>query len=191
MNPALPSREQVAQAIHGDEVAVEAVVHRCMPVVLGWCLRLSGPSVDPEDAAHDILLVVMDRLGGLRQPEAFPAWLFQITRKTLASRRRRAWFWGWLDREPLDTRLDPEAEHHSRDCSLRVQAMLDRLPQAQRQVLVLHDLEERSDSETAEILGISKNTVKSRLRAGRGKLRAMALDEGLWPMAAPRAEEGR
>lgn len=181
MRKSLPSAERVAAAIAGDTMAFEAVVKACLPVVLGWCKRLSGPSVDPEDAAHDILVIVVDRMHGLRDPAAFPAWLFQITRKRLSSLRRRAWFGTMLEWEPVDPRLDPEAQHTSNDCSRRVQALLDRLPEAQRMVLVLHDLEERSDAETAAMLGIPKGTVKSRLRLGRAALRKLALEDGLWP----------
>jgi RNA polymerase sigma-70 factor (ECF subfamily) len=181
MTSSLPSPERVAAAIRGDALAFEAVVRASLPVVLGWCKRLSGPSVDFEDAAHDILVVVVDRLSGLRDPEAYSAWLFQITRKRLASLRRRAWFGTLLEQEPADTRLDPEAQHYSNDCSRRVQALLDELPEKQRIVLVLHDLEERSDAETAAMLGIPKGTVKSRLRLGRHALRKLAMDEGLWP----------
>ncbi|HCH61670.1 MAG: hypothetical protein CL927_07160 [Deltaproteobacteria bacterium] len=181
MPTSLPSPERVAAAVQGDALAFEAVIRACLPVVLGWCKRLSGPSVDPEDAAHDILVIVVDRLSGLRDPAAFPAWLFQITRKRLASLRRRAWFGTILDWEPADTRLDPEAQHTSNDCSRRVQALLERLPETQRIVLVLHDLEERSDAETAEMLDIPKGTVKSRLRLGRAALRKLALEDGLWP----------
>ena len=181
MRKSLPSSERVAAAIAGDTLAFEAVVRACLPVVLGWCKRLSGPSVDPEDAAHDILVIVVDRLHGLRDPAAFPAWLFQITRKRLSSLRRRAWFGTMLEWEPVDPRLDPEAQHTSKDCSRRVQALLDRLPETQRMVLVLHDLEERSDAETARMLGIPKGTVKSRLRLGRAALRKLALEDGLWP----------
>lgn len=181
MQRSLPSPERIAAAIAGDTLAFEAVVRACLPVVLGWCKRLSGPSVDPEDAAHDILVIVVDRLHGLRDPAAFPAWLFQITRKRLSSLRRRAWFGTMLEWEPVDPRPDPEAQHTSNDCSRRVQALLDRLPETQRMVLVLHDLEERSDAETAAMLGIPKGTVKSRLRLGRAALRKLALADGLWP----------
>ena len=181
MRKSLPSAERVAAAIAGDTLAFEAVIRACLPVVLGWCKRLSGPAVDPEDAAHDILVIVVDRMHGLREPAAFPAWLFQITRKRLSSLRRRAWFGTILEWEPVDPRLDPEAQHTSNDCSRRVQALLDRLPETQRMVLVLHDLEERSDAETAAMLGIPKGTVKSRLRLGRAALRKLALEDGLWP----------
>lgn len=189
MSHSLPSPERVQAAIEGDALAFEAVIRACIPVVLGWCKRLSGQSVDPEDAAHDILVVVVDRLSHLRDPKAFPAWLFQITRKRLSTLRRRAWFSTWLDHEPADSRLDPEALHHSNDCSRRVQALLNQLPEAQRVVLVLHDLEERSDAETAQMLRIPKGTVKSRLRLGRRALRRLATADGLWPHGLTLAEE--
>lgn len=181
MKHPLPSPARIQQALDGDELAFEAVVSDSIPTVLGWCERLGGPRVEPEDAAHDILLIVVRKLPALRDPKAYPAWLFQITRKTLANRRRRVWFTSLMDREPVDQRENPEQQHARAYRAHRVQQLVDQLPAGQRQVVVLHDLEERSDRETAELLGISKNTVKSRLRAGRIKLRGLALDAGLWP----------
>ena len=97
MKHPLPSPARIQQALDGDELAFEAVVSDSIPTVLGWCERLGGPRVEPEDAAHDILLIVVRKLPALRDPKAYPAWLFHITRKTLANRRRRVWFTSLMD----------------------------------------------------------------------------------------------
>jgi RNA polymerase sigma-70 factor (ECF subfamily) len=57
-----------------------------------------------------------------------------------------------------------------------IRAAIRELPTHQREVLVLHDLEERPDSEVAALLGIPRNTVKSRLRRGRRALRERVVD---------------
>ena len=167
----------MARAIAGDEHASSQVVDCALPVVLGWCLRLCG-GADPEDAAHDVLVVVLERLSGLRQPEAFPAWLFQITRKICASRRRRHRVWGSLFGQASPQASPAQLTERQRKAR-RVQAILDQLTPAHREVLVLHDVEGRSDSEVARLLDIPKGTVKSRLRNGRKAFRERAARAGL------------
>jgi DNA-directed RNA polymerase specialized sigma24 family protein len=53
------------------------------------------------------------------------------------------------------------------DTPLQVRAVLDQLPPAHRAVLVLRDLEDLSEQETAEALGVEVGTVKSRLHRAR------------------------
>jgi RNA polymerase sigma-70 factor (ECF subfamily) len=186
----LPSTDTVSAATSGVPGALERLVDESLPVVLGWCKRLLGPRGDPEDAAHDAMVVVIDHIGELRDPVAFPGWLFQITRRVLATHRRRAWLRRWLpgtDTDTADAGPSPE-RHYLRDETARtVQGLLDQLPEAQRSTLILHDLEGRSDAEVADILGVPKGTVKSRLRLGRQRLKNLAEEAGLIPVTPQRS----
>ncbi len=83
--------ELVLAAAGGDDVAVSRLVDRWLPVALRWCNRLCGPKVDPEDAAHDSIMIVLRRLPDLLKPDAFPSWLYGIVRRTIAGHRRPAW----------------------------------------------------------------------------------------------------
>jgi RNA polymerase sigma-70 factor, ECF subfamily len=148
-----------------------------VPSVLGWCRRLGGPKVDPDDAAQDVLLTAWKRLDSLREPEAFDSWLYGITRRVLAAHRRRAWVRRWTPGampEAIDPGRSPREEAELSEISREVQRILEQLPPAQREVLVLSDVEERSDNEVAELLGIPSGTVKSRLRLARGRFRRLA-----------------
>jgi RNA polymerase sigma-70 factor (ECF subfamily) len=133
--------------------------------------------VDPEDAAHDVFLVVLTRLAGLRDPERFPSWVFGITRRVLAQHRRRAWWSRWVPGASYDA-IEPGRDPHERaalsETARRVQAALEELPDDQRTVLVLCDLEERVDSEVANLLDVPVGTVRSRLRLAREKFRRLA-----------------
>src|SRR5262245_16580346 len=80
----------------GDLAAREALFSACAPIVRRWCARLGGPTVDAEDAAHDVLLIVLLRIDSLERPACFERWLFGITRRVLARHRRRAWVRRWV-----------------------------------------------------------------------------------------------
>jgi RNA polymerase sigma-70 factor, ECF subfamily len=169
----------VRLAIDDAPGALDRLCDEWLPIVLGWTTRLAGPRVDPEDAAHDVFIVVFRRLPELNRPEAFGAWLYGITRRVISAHRRRAWLRRWLPGgvPELPSGLpDPSRHAEQGDVADRVWAALDELPLHHREVLVLCDLEERADSEVAEMLGIPKGTVKSRLRRARLALRQLVPD---------------
>lgn len=150
-----------------------------LPVVLGWTTRLGGPRIDAEDAAHDVFLVVFRRLPELENPESFASWLYGITRRVISAHRRRAWFRRWLPGAVPDipeTRADPARRAEQSEVASQVWTALETLPPHHREVLVLCDLEERADSEVAELLGVPKGTIKSRLRRARLALRNQVPD---------------
>lgn len=186
----LPSTDTVAAAIQGVPGSLDRLISGSLPAVLGWCKRLLGPRGDPEDAAHDVLVVVIGRIGELKDPVAFPSWLFQVTRRVMSTHRRRAWVRRWLPGVPpeaIDLSPSPERRYLADEAARAIQEMLDQLPEPQRITLILHDLEDRSDSEVADILGVPKGTVKSRLRLGRARLKTLAKAAGLTPTATQRS----
>jgi RNA polymerase sigma factor (sigma-70 family) len=169
----------VRAAREGVPGAMGRLLDQWVPVVIGWCARLGGPTIHPEDAAQDVFERVLDRITVLQSPEAFPSWLFQITRRVLAQHRRRAWFRRWLPDavvEATDPAPDPQRATEGAQITLRVREALAALPSHHREVLVLCDLEERADTEAADLLGIPRNTVKSRLHRARAALRASLKD---------------
>jgi RNA polymerase sigma-70 factor (ECF subfamily) len=102
----------------------------------------------------------------------------------LAQHRRRAFVRRWVPGASVERVDDSErpAELAARQQSIhRVQALLERLPESAREVLVLCDLEERTEAEVAELLGVPKGTIKSRLHRARAKLRVEAERAGVVP----------
>lgn len=177
-------QRHTAGALRGEREELEALITAWLPVVVGWCTRLGGPRVDGEDAAHDVMLVVARRIGAVFAPEQFPAWLFAITRCTLARHRRRAFVARWIPGLGVD-RADP-ADGPARlyavsETARQVHALLDELNEQDREVLVLALLEDRPDTEVAEMLGIPLGTMKSRLRRARDRFLKMARARNLQP----------
>jgi RNA polymerase sigma-70 factor (ECF subfamily) len=169
-------------AIRGGSDERDRLLDEWLPTVVRWCAHLGGPGVDAEDAAHDVFIVALRRLDRLYEPSQTAAWLFGITRRVLAQHRRRAWVRRWVPGLTIDTpdpARGPAAQIVGSETSERVRAVLAQLPLAERQVLLLCLVEERSDREVAEMLEIPHGTVKSRMRRARARFLEIAARAGL------------
>ena len=166
-------REQIEAALREEPGALDRLCDRWERIVLSLEMRIGGPRVDAEDITHEVFLIVMRRLGSVRSAEAFPSWLYGVTRRVLAAHRRRAWFRRWLPGAEPEAIADttPEGDSEQQQRAQMVWRALDDLSAAHREIVVLCDLEERPDSEVADLLQIPRGTVKSRLRRARKELR--------------------
>lgn len=160
----------------------EALCDRFLPDVLRWCARLGGPFIDPEDAAQEVMITVLRRAHTVTDVDKLPAWVFGVTRRTLAWQRRKS-TWrrlvGGLLPERADAAPGPGEAFASRQDVAAVHALLDELGEELREVIVLADLESRTDEEVAALLAIPVGTAKSRLRRARARLAQLAVIRGL------------
>lgn len=166
----------------GEPWAVSAFYADHAPMVLGWCIRMGGPHLDPEDAAHAVFETALGKLSSFRGEAKLSTWLYAITRRVLANLRRRAALRRFIGLDRVPEAIDTHDTHHELE-RLRerraVQHTLEHLPDQSREVLVLCDLEERTAPVVAEILEIPVGTVYSRLHKARRLFKAAATREGL------------
>ncbi len=180
----VPGARSWAEVRSAQPDAMDALFARWMGDVLQWCRRLGGPAVDPDHAAQDVYIVVLQRIHTVERPGQLPSWLFAVTRRVLAQHRRKAWVRRWvpgLAPDGPDPRPGPSAVAGLSERAQVVHALLAELPEELREVLVLCDVEERSDPEVADMLGLKVGTAKSRLRRARMRFRELALARGLGP----------
>lgn len=186
MKGALPDPSYAAAALAraGDDAALDDLARVWLPHVYAWCHRLGGPGLDAEDAAHESLIVMCRRIHRVTSAEVFPTWLFGVCRRVLANHRRRAWLRRWVPGSLLEFAWSgpgPDTIAESARTADAVWKVLEELPAAQREVLVLCELEERTGTEAAALLGIPVGTVKSRLRAAQRSFRAAMGEPALAP----------
>ena len=162
----------------GDRVALDLLFTEWAPVVLRWCRRLGGPSIDSDQAAQEALIVVFRRLHTVAAPRAFPSWVFSVVRNTVRDRRREAFGRRW-DASGEVPSVAVETDFEGREAIGQIWEALDQLPSDLREVLVLCDVEQHTDPEAAELLGLAVGTAKSRLRRARAELRHEARRRGL------------
>jgi len=133
-----------------------------------------------EDLVQETLAKAVVKADQLRDPAARDSWLFSILANCYRDHFRRHREMDDVDEMELGHDHTPESESGRLEVAGRVRAAIARLPEGQRQVVTLVDLEGFSYIEVAGILGIPIGTVMSRLCRARAALREQ-LQEMLQP----------
>jgi RNA polymerase sigma-70 factor (ECF subfamily) len=145
--------------------------------------RLGVTTAEADDKAQEVFVIAHRRFGDFEDRGHGPrAWLFQIVLRVASDARRHRRRHpeepdggDSLDRQSVEpTQTDELAR---REALGQLDRALETIDVGRRAVLVLHEIEEMTAPEIAEILGIPLNTVYSRLRVARGELEA-ALGRG-------------
>lgn len=149
-------------------------IETCVPALRRYARALTRNADRADDLVQDCLERAIRKRGLFRPTGAVQAWLFRILvnlwRNALRSERRRG------EHVAYDTLLvEPSipAPQHGRLALGEMNRALDRLPDDQRETLLLVVLEGVSYEEAATILGIPIGTVMSRLSRARAALRAL------------------
>jgi RNA polymerase sigma-70 factor (ECF subfamily) len=141
--------------------------------VWGALRRLGVRDQDANDVAQKVFIVVHLKLSTFENRASLRTWLFRICLNAASDYRRSAPIRREVTTEPAEiaslsgAQEDALEERESRRRVAAAEAILAKLPEAQRVVFVLFELEEMSGNEIAKTLGISVGTVRSRLRLAR------------------------
>jgi len=186
-----PDDGQLVRATRrGDLGAFEALVGRYQRQATAVAFRLLNSREDAMDVVQDAFLRAYERLDTLSKPRRFGPWLLRIVSNlSLNFRRaralRRAEPLQWTDEpdgqhgrtaRPDPSAVQPAEEASAREMSTLLADAVARLPDRQRQALVLFALEQMPQKEIAEMLGCSVEAVKWHVFAARKKLKEQFAD---------------
>jgi RNA polymerase sigma-70 factor, ECF subfamily len=167
------TRQLVERARRGDAGAFERLVSAFYRAAYASAFARTGNSMDAEDVVQESFVKALERLDEC-DPDRFGAWLLTIVRNRAHNMREHEQV---RAADPLETvataspdRADRAAEQHELGAAL-TKAMAT-LPDAQREVVLLHDLEGWKHREIAVSLGISEVLARQHLFQARRTLRA-------------------
>jgi RNA polymerase sigma-70 factor, ECF subfamily len=185
-DPAATTREQelIARVQRGETELFYELVKPYERRVFAAALAILRNETDAEDVAQEAMLKAFANIRQFRAEARFSTWLIQITVNEALMRRRRE---RTVVMEGIDDRPDQESEYAPREFadwreipseSLERKEVRQKLAEAlgtldrkYREVFVLRDMEHLNIQETAEALGISVASVKTRLLRARLMLR--------------------
>ncbi|MCP4639170.1 MAG: sigma-70 family RNA polymerase sigma factor [bacterium] len=161
--------ELVQAVLEGGRAAYGELVNRYRDQVVRQCHRMTGNLPDAEDLAHEAFVEAFVKIGQLRNPARFGAWLrvvaLNVCRMWLRARKR-----DWAAHEEAARSLqDRAADPDPHGTPLR--DGLSRLGRTHRLMLALHYFEELSYEEIAQFLEVPIGTVMSRLHRARRTLK--------------------
>ena len=171
----------IERTLAGDESAFSTLVRKYQKPVHAFVRRKVGDFHIAEEITQDIFLRVYEKLQTLKNPNTFAGWLYVI-----AAHQCFAWFekkripMESLDAMPPEEleelaygqyRAKQQEEFANEQQREVVEGLLQKLPEGERSVVTLHYLDSMTCEDVSELLGVSPNTVKSRLHRARKRLK--------------------
>ena len=167
--------------LSGDEHAFSILVKKYQKSVHALAWRKIGDFHIAEEITQDTFLQAHKKLASLKNPSQFAGWLYVIAdrlcRSWLRKRQLKMQSLETIGEETLEEtdysnyvreQREGTAVEHRRQI---VQRLMAKLPESERTVMVLYYLGEMSCKEISKFLGVSSNTVRSRLQRGRERLK--------------------
>ncbi|MDE0313953.1 MAG: sigma-70 family RNA polymerase sigma factor [Candidatus Poribacteria bacterium] len=172
--------ELIRSILSGDDSAFSDLVQKYQKSVHALAWRQIGDFQVAEEITQDTFLQAYKKLATLKNPNQFAGWLYVITRNLCTDWHRRkkptmksleATKTKTLEKTAYERYLAEEREkaaaEHRREL---VKNLLEKLPESERTVVTLHYLGEMTSEAISKFLGVSVNTIKSRLRRARKRL---------------------
>lgn len=196
--PAPSDDELIERARHKDFAAFETLLERYEDKVFRLAFRFVRNESDAKEILQDTFLSIWRKLDTFKGDSQFSSWVYRVTANAalmrLRSQRRHPQIStedlpaGFLDSHGAglgdgvggaghlpspgeNWAKRPDDQLQSDELRSHIQAAVDKLPELYRTVFLLRDVEGLSTEETAEMLGISVPTVKTRLHRARIALR--------------------
>jgi RNA polymerase sigma-70 factor (ECF subfamily) len=164
--------------LSGGPEAFEAFVQHFRTRIFHYAWLMCGQREDAEEVAQEALLRIFESFSQLREPERVRPWVFRIARNECLMKRRKSVFAPAheLSLEQLlpaspaavaDWSQLPETRVLQGELREALQRAIVELPEMYRAVLLLRDVEEMTTQETAVVLEVSIDVVKTRLHRAR------------------------
>lgn len=179
----------IERAQQGDLAAFNCLVESYQRAVYNLCLRMLSSPQPAEDATQEAFISAYRSLDSFRGG-SFRSWLYRIASNACYDEMRRqkarparsleapAWPDEEIRLDVPDEGLSPEEHAQNAELRAALQAALMDLPEDQRLVVVLCDVQGMDYGEIAEITKTNLGTVKSRINRARSRLREALLKRG-------------
>ena len=180
----------IRRILSGDDEAFSILMRRHQKGVHALIWRKIGDFHIAEEITQDTFIQAYKKLGTLEDPDRFEGWLYVIAnRRCLNWIKRNKAKMNKLNMQSLEATRPEEVEEafyahhisHQREVENAqrrqnlAKRLLQQLPESERTVVTLHYLGKMTSKEISKFLGVSVNTIKSRLRRARKRLQEEAL----------------
>ena len=171
----------IQRVLSGDDTAFSVLVRKYQKPVHALAWRKIGDFHVAEEITQDTFLKAYQKLSMLKEPQRFLSWLYVIAANLCKAwlRRKRLRTQSLENTEPIAlekaTYSDYVIEENERTAvetqREAVKKLLAKLQESERTVVTLRYFGEMSSAEIGEFLGVSANTVRSRLRRAQERLK--------------------
>src|SRR2546425_11991222 len=185
---ALADGELVTSALSGREACFEELVRRYQRPIAAYVYRMVGNYDSALDVTQEVFIKVYNSLSRYRSEFKFSTWIYKIAHNAAIDYlRRRSAREQTLSDEPggeraevaVERRLSPEQESERNERCSEIELVVQTLPHAYRELIVLRHSNDLSYDEIAEVTGLPLGTVKNRLFRSREAMRDLLAHRGI------------
>lgn len=185
----LADGELVLTAVAGRESSFEELVRRYQRPIASYVYRMVGDYDAALDLTQEVFIRVYNSLARYRSEFKFSTWIYKIAHNAAIDHLRR-----YSVREQLlsaesegtrpevvieSRRLTPEQESEREERRSEIESVVQTLPAAYRELIVLRHSHDLSYDEIAEVTGLPLGTVKNRLFRAREAMRDLLIHRGI------------
>lgn len=183
MPPNLDDDTLMNLTAQGQEAAFRLLVQRWEKDVKSFLIHMLGSVDEAEDLAQDTFVQVFRKADTYRSEGKFRSWLFRIAGNRARSRLRRRGILRWIPFDPVahdqgGLEPGPDADLESAEREEAIRTALARLPERQRQALVLHRFQGMRYREVATVMETTVSGVESLIQRALTALRSDLQDKG-------------
>ena len=183
----------IKRAAEGDREAFGELVRLYERLVYNTVKARVGNETDALDISQDTFIKIWRSVGKYRGDCRFATWVYRICVNTCIDFLRHSKFTvteayptytdkdgdeNYAELADESTTSDPQRAAERNETSVMVRRAISMLPNEQREVIILRDLEGYSYDDISDMLGLEIGTVKSRINRARLKLRELLADYG-------------
>jgi RNA polymerase sigma-70 factor (ECF subfamily) len=172
----LPDEEIVGRILAGEPPLFEVLMRRHNQRLYRAARAILRDDREAEDVMQEAYVNAYTHLAQFDRRAKFSTWLTKIAVHEALARARRRGRYASLDDSSLEDRMptlsspDPERQAFGREIGAFIEAAVDDLADGYREVFMLRQVQGMSTAETAEVLGVSEDVVKTRFSRARAAL---------------------
>lgn len=174
-------RPLVWRAKAGDEEALTRVLEWCRRRIYRWALGITSDADDADDVTQEVLITLHWKLRSFREESRFTTWLYRVTKNAalglMRRRQRRQGRQKEAEGGGRDLGVHNEVERdqlhglHLSEVGALVRTLFHELPERQREIFDLVDLQGFAPIEVADMLALKPVTVRAHLFKARRQMR--------------------
>ncbi len=171
-----------------DNVETKEIWRQMHERLLSFINRRVATIHDAEDILQEVFVRIHSNLGSLKDTQSVTAWVYQVARNAIADyHRKRATADGTVNKLTANINDDVQVPHQGEatekqaaeaiaELSTCMEPLVRQLPEPYRQAITLTELNQLTQKDAAQELGLSVSGMKSRVQRGRTKLKELLQD---------------
>lgn len=146
------------------------------PILNNYIAKRVNNTADVEDLLQEVFIRIYRNMAGVSRQESFRSWVFRITRNVIIDHYRRNGNVKAHATEMVSLADDGESFDSTKQLENCIHRFIGRLPEEYREIVMDSEIRGIRQKELAEKYNLEYPTLRSRIRRGRARLKAMFLD---------------